>query len=86
MVVKLIGANEALGLQLKLKEEALVKRRIEVATLHGACAKYKLRARTATTIQWTPFTTTPNPIDAVSLRCEKAKDFFGEELKVALEG
>ena len=85
MVAKLTGTYETHGLQLKLKEDALAERRIEVATLHEACAKYKVRARTAP-IKLTPFTTTPGPFDAVCLRCEKAKDFFGEELKVALEG
>ena len=35
-------------------KHSLSKRRIEVATLHEACAKYKVRARTETTIQLTP--------------------------------
>ena len=78
-----------LSLQLKQKEDELAKRRVEVATLHQACAKNK-RARIvpvqllSTAAAATPFTTTANTLDAVSLRCEKAKDVFSE-LKLALE-
>ena len=38
LVTKLTDTNEALNLQLKRKEDDLTKRRIEVATLHQACA------------------------------------------------
>ena len=38
---KLSGNNESMYLQLKQKDDALAKRRSEVATLHQACAKYK---------------------------------------------
>ena len=49
LVAKLTATNEALSLQLKQKEDALTKRRIEVATLHQACAKYKRNNRIALT-------------------------------------
>ena len=42
LVAKLAGTVETIHCQLKEKEDALAKRRIEVATLHQACAKYKL--------------------------------------------
>ena len=81
LVTKLTGTNEAFSLQLKQKENALAKRRNEVAILHQACAKYKSRARTAPLQRLT----TPSTIElAVCLRCEKAKDVF-DQLKVTVE-
>ena len=49
LVAKLTGTNEVISLQLKQKEDTLAKRRIEVATLHEACAKYKRNNRFAST-------------------------------------
>ena len=46
LVTKLTGTIETIHLQIKQNESDLAKRRIEVATLHEACAKYKrLRVR-----------------------------------------
>ena len=91
LVAKLTGTIETIHLQLKQKEDELAKRRVEVATLHQACAKYKLarvapvqRLSAATAATATPFNTAANTLDAVSLRCENAKDVFSE-LKLALE-
>ena len=41
LVAKLSGTNENMCSKLKQKDDALAKRRSEVATLHQACAKYK---------------------------------------------
>ena len=40
-VAKLAETNEIITLKMKRQEDALAKRRTEVATLHQACAKYK---------------------------------------------
>ena len=77
LVAKLAGTIETIHSQLEQKENALAKRRIEVATLQQACAKYKSRARIAP-VQRTL------PTDTVCLRCTKAKDVFGE-LKEAVD-
>ena len=53
LVAKLAGTVETIHCQLKEKEDALAKRRIEVATLHQACAKYK-RARAVAPVQRSP--------------------------------
>ena len=76
-----VGTIETMHLQLKQKEDNLTKRRVEVATLHQACAKYK-RARVApstiaSTIKQAVLPSTTNDADLCS-RCEKAKDVFGE--------
>ena len=88
LVAKLTGSNEALSLQLKQREDDMAKRRIEVATLHQACAEYKRTRRLSAA---TPLIATPNAIkqavstiDAVCLRCQKSKDTFGE-LKAAID-
>ena len=92
LVAKLTGNNEVISLQLKQKEDALAKRRIEVATLHQACVKYK-RARHHLSIA-ASYSTTASPIkqdvqattiEADCLRCQKANDVFDRKLKVALE-
>ena len=93
LVTKLTGTNEALSLQLKQKEDTLKKRRIQVAALHQACAKYK-RSRHHLSIAAT-YSTSARPIkqavqqttsEADCLRCQKANEVFERELKVALEG
>ena len=63
----------------KQKEDDLAKRRVEIVTLHQACAKYKSQAIVAplqrlSAAAVTRFPTTPSPLDAVCLRCDKAKD------------
>ena len=98
LVTKLTGTIETIHLQLKQKEVGLAKRRIEVATLHQACAKYK-RARHHLSTTATSLTTArsikqavstsdvqPTTIVADCLRCQKANEVFERELKVALEG
>ena len=89
LVAKLTGNNEVISLQLKQKEDALAKRRIEVATLHQACAKYK-RARVRPVQRASPISPAVPPsmssltIEAVCLRCQKAIGVFGE-LKEAVD-
>ena len=78
LVAKLTGTNEVISLQLKQKEDTLAKRRIEVATLHDTCAKYK-RAGIAPVLRILPTTSV-----AVCLRCQKATGVFGE-LKEAVD-
>ena len=53
LVSKLAGTIETIHLQLKQKDDALAKRRSEVATLHQACAKYK-RARAPAPVRRRP--------------------------------
>ena len=101
LVSKLTGTIETIHFQLEQKEDTLAKRRVEVATLHEACAKYK-RARDrpvqlpihlspAVSSSISSFTIPLNVIhddlvtnDSGCLRCEKAKDIFGE-LRVAMD-
>ena len=72
LVAKLTGTNEALSLQLKQKEDALVKRRIEVATLHQACDKYKLNNRITSTQQLSHRLSTAATSLATALTIKKA--------------
>ena len=91
LVAKLTGTNETLGLQLKLKEEALTKRRIEVATLHQACAKYKQARAIAPIKRATPLTvpftikqamptaaTTTTATTTTNSVCSHCQKLFGE--------
>ena len=82
-VAKLTGTIETIHLQLKQKDDALAKRRIEVATLHQACAKNK-RPRIRPDQRASHLATAVPPskssltIDADCLRCQKAAYVFGE--------
>ena len=100
LVAKLAGTVETMHLQLKQKEDDLTKRRIEVATLHRACAKNKSRIRIAPVQRppidlqaATPLKTTTiqqtvllstTTKDALCSRCQKSKHVFGE-LEKAVE-
>ena len=88
LVSKLTGTIETIHFQLEQKEDTLAKRRIEVATLHQACAEYKRTRRLSAA---TPLIATPNAIkqavstiDAVYLHCQQSKDTFSE-LKAAID-
>ena len=88
MNAKLTGTNEALSLQLGQKEDDLAKRRVELATLHRACAKYKQARAMASIKQALPTTT-----DSVCSHCQKVfgemketlNAQFDERLKTALK-
>ena len=89
LVAKLTGTIETIHLHLKQKDDALAKRRIEVATLHQACAKYKRpRIRPVQRPSHLSPAVTPSKssltIDADCLRCQKATYVFGE-LKEAVD-
>ena len=86
LVSKLTGTIETIHLHFEQKD---TKRRIEVATLHQACANYKRARRLSdATTQFIAITNAikqaVSTIDAVCLRCQKSKDTFGE-LKEAID-
>ena len=89
LVAKLTGTIETTHLQLMQKESDLAKRRIEVATLHEAFRLFQRSPAVSSSISsfTIPLGAIPGEIvanDSGCMRCEKAKDTFGE-LRVAID-